>query len=179
LLVPTAFVAALIAGEVERHGVIADQEHLAGVGSGKLNERILAGQRVRAFGSDHGVGDTVHAGHRDQRRLRVKRLGGVHVRHDLVAPLDQIVGHGFGGDFREAEAGLRIDQTRIDGHAGHVDDLRGAGDIDGTRRTDGSDLSALHDDRAVFNYTVGDGQQLAALEDYGLVLGESRRRQRR
>ena len=161
-LVEAAFVAALTTGEVERHGVISDQEHLGGGGSRELNERILAGQRVCAFRSDDGIGDAVHAGHRNQGRLRVERLGGMHVRHNLVAQFDEIVGHGFGGDFREAEARLRIDQPRIDGHAGYVNDLRGARDIDGTRRTDCSDLPALHGDHAVLNDAVGDGQQLAA-----------------
>ena len=47
----------------------------------------------------------------------------VHVRHDLVARLDEIVGHRFGGDFGEAELSFGIDQAGVDGHAGGVDDL--------------------------------------------------------
>ncbi len=88
MLFKSSFVAALIAGEIERHCVVADEEHLGGVGSGELNEGILAGKRVAAFGSDDGVGDSVNAGHGDESGLGVEGFGGVHVGHDLVAGLD-------------------------------------------------------------------------------------------
>jgi hypothetical protein len=141
-----------------------------------LNERILAGQRIAALGRDDSIGDAIHASHRDQRRLGVERLGRVHVGHDLVAQFNQIVGHLFGGDFREAELRLGIDQARIDCHAGHIDDLRTAGDVDGSRRADGSDLPALQNDRAVLNYAVSNSQQLATFENDRLVLrGDFRR----
>jgi len=161
-LVETAFVAALIAGEVQRHGIIADQEHLGGVGSGKLNERILAGQGVSALGSDYGIGDAVHARYRDQSRLRVERLGSVHVGHNLVAHLDQIIGHLFGRNFRKAQLRFGIDEAGIDGHAGGVDDLRTCGNIDGIGGAYCGDFSGLHYNHAVFNHAVGYGEDLAA-----------------
>ncbi len=100
----------------------------------------------------------------------MERLGRVHVGHDLVAQFNQIVGRLFGGDFREAQLRLGIDQARIDGHAGHIDDTRACGDMDGARVTNCSNLSALHDNRAVINRSVSNSQHLATPKNHRLVL---------
>jgi hypothetical protein len=157
VLLESTFVATLIAGEVERHGIVADEEHFGGVASGELNERILAGQRVRAFGSNHGIGDAIQARHRNQRRLGMEGVGGVHVRHDLVAQFDHVVGHGFGRNLGEAQAGLGIDQAWVDGHTGGVDNFGIARNVDGTGGADGGYFSVLHYYNAIFYYSVGDG----------------------
>ena len=88
VLFESSFIAALIAGEIERHGDVADEEHLGGVSSGELNEGVLAGKRVAAFGSDDGVGDSIDASHGDESGLGMESFSRVHVGHDLVAWLD-------------------------------------------------------------------------------------------
>ena len=75
-------------------------------------------------GRDDGVGDAVEPRDRNQFRLGMEGVVHMHVRHDLVAGLDQIVGAVLGGNLGEAEVAFRIDQPGIDRHAGDVDDLR-------------------------------------------------------
>ena len=96
-------------------------------GAAELNEGILSGQGVGTVGRDDGIGDAVQASHGNQFRLGVECVVDMHVRHDLVAEFDQIVGAFLGGDFRKAKSGFGIDQAGIDGHACDVDDLGVAG----------------------------------------------------
>jgi hypothetical protein len=54
----------------------------------------------------------------------------MHVRHDLIAHLDEIVGHVLGRDLGQPELCFGIDQAGVNGHSGDVDDLRSGGYLD-------------------------------------------------
>ena len=90
------------------------------------------------------------------------------MRHDLVAGLDQIIGHFFRADLSQAEVRLGINQAGVNGHAGHVNHARVAGHAYRASRADGGDLAVLHYDCAVVDSSVRDGQQLAAAQHNGL-----------
>ena len=96
-------------------------------------------------------------------------IGHVHVRHDLVAGLDQVVGHFFGADLSKAEVGFRIDQAGINRHAARVYDFRAARDFDFARFAGGGDFPARHHQHAIVNNAMGDGQQLAAAQHHGAL----------
>ena len=91
----------------------------------------------------------------------MERIGDVHVGHDLVARLVHIVAHLIGFNFYQAEVSLRIDEPRIDGHAGGIHNRcaprNGCGG-----GTDSSDLAILHYHHAVLDYAVSNGEQLAS-----------------
>ena len=87
-LIEATLVAAFVAGKVQRHGEVADQQHLSSGGAGQLNEGILSGKRVSTGGSDDGISNAVHTRDRDERGLSVERLPRTHMGHNLVAHLD-------------------------------------------------------------------------------------------
>ena len=99
----------------------------------------------------------------------MKRIRDVHLRHDLVAQLDEIVGHFLGFNFGETEMRLRVDQPRINSHPGHIDHLRASRNFYLARFSDSGDLAAFHHQHAVFDRAMRDGQQLAARERDGLT----------
>ncbi len=88
----------------------------------------------------------------------------MHVRHDLVAGFDEVVGHTFGADFSESEVGLGIDQAGVDGHAGRVDNLRVGWNLYRRGSAYGGDLSVLDYEHAVLDGAVGDGEKLGPLD---------------
>src|SRR5579871_2054809 len=99
----------------------------------------------------------------------MKRIGDMHLWHDLIAELNQIVGHLLGFDLGEAEMSFRIDQAGIDSHPADIDHLRASRNFDFAGFADGSNLATLHHDDAVFNRAVRDGQQFAARQRDGLT----------
>ena len=143
----------------------------------QLDERILSGKRVLAVRRDNRVGDAVVARHRNQRRLRVERIGHVHVRHDLVARLHQVVGHLVGADLGQPEVGFRIDQPGIHRHPLGVDHLRARRNLHRSRRSHGRDLAVLNHDHAVLDGAVRNRQQFAARNRDRLARNQSRRRE--
>src|SRR6201997_2673585 len=104
----------------------------------------------------------------------MKRLVDVHVRHDLVGEFDAVVGAGFGRNLGKAERSLRIDESRIYGHAGDVDDSGVLRKFDGGRCAERVDLAALHDEDTVIDYAMRDREHLPAFEDDGLLLGSGK-----
>ena len=94
----------------------------------------------------------------------------VHVRHDLVAGLHEVIRGRFSRDFCQSKVRFRIDKSRIDCHPSHIDQLCSAWNIDRTCGTNRSNLSALHHDDAVLNRSVCNGKNLATLKHDGLVL---------
>ena len=71
--------------------------------------------------------------------------------------LDAIVGHVLGGNFGEAKRRLRIDEARVDGHAGDIYDFGVFRDFTDEAAPSAHDLAALHDEYAVLDHAVGDG----------------------
>ena len=59
----------------------------------------------------------------NQRCLRMERVVDMHVRHDLIAVFNVIIGHAVSRNFGQAKMGFRIDQAGINRHAGYVDHL--------------------------------------------------------
>jgi len=168
--VERALIATLLAAEVQRHRDIAHQQKISLCFASQLDERILAGKRVEITGRNDGIRDAVVAGYGDELRLRMKRIVHMHVRHDLIAELDEIIGHFFRRDFRESKLRLRVDQSRVHGHPANVNQARVLGDFHGSRRADCCNFSVFDDEHAVFDCAVSHGKELAAAQSYRLLL---------
>ena len=54
----------------------------------------------------------------------MERVRNVHVRHDLVGSLDQVIRHLVGFDFDQTKICLRVNQSWIDGHSVRLDHTR-------------------------------------------------------
>ena len=78
------------------------------------------------------------------------------------------------GDFFETEACDRVDESRVDVHAGEVDDFGVCGEGDAGHNVvgfaDDADLSIVHGDDGVFDCAIGDGVGGCADEEDGVVL---------
>ena len=88
----------------------------------------------------------------------------VHVRHDLIAGLDQIVGAALGGNLGESKIAFGIDQPGIHGHSAHIDHFRIFRNLHRAGRTDGGDLAPGHHQYAVVNRAVRNREQFSALK---------------
>jgi len=69
----------------------------------------------------------------------------VHVRHDLVACLHQIIRHVLGGNFGQSEIRFRIDQPRIHRHPGQVNHLRACRNLDRSFRAHRAEIWCVAD----------------------------------
>ena len=106
----------------------------------------------------------------------MERVVDVHVRHDFIAVLDQIIRALLCRDFRQPQVSLGINQPRINCHAGHINDPGISRNSQGGRRPDCRNLAVLDYEYAVFDCPVGHSQQLPALESDRPILGPRDRR---
>jgi hypothetical protein len=91
----------------------------------------------------------------------VESVVDVHIGEDFVRGFDEVVAHLVGGDFGKAKVGFGVDEAGVDGHAFGVDDGGAFGDFDGSGGAGGGDLAVLHEEDAVFDGAVGDGEEFA------------------
>ena len=146
----------MLIGEVHRQRYVAHQDHVIPILAFELNEDVLSWKTIVASRGHDRVGDPIYSNYRDPFSLRMERVGHVHVRHDLVARLDQIIAPLIGLDLYQAEVGFRVDEPGIHGHATGINHHRSAGNR-GARSAYSSDFAVLHHYHSVFDHTVSDG----------------------
>src|SRR3954470_12419300 len=94
----------------------------------------------------------------------------VHVRHNLIAGLDQIVGAVLSRNFGQPEVAFRIDQPGIHRHPSHIDHFRIFWNLHSTSAAQGSDLATRNYKHAVLNRPMRNRKQLPTLESESFLL---------
>src|SRR5262249_57215543 len=73
-------------------------------------------------------------------------------------------------DLRESKLRLRVDQSRVHGHAAYVNHTCVFGNLYGTGRADRGDLSVLYDEHSIFDRPVAHREELSAAQNHRLLL---------
>ena len=93
----------------------------------------------------------------------------MHVRHDFITKLNEIIGHLLGGDFGQAEVTFRINQAWVHCHSTHVLYASVSWNFHFLGRSHSGDFPVLYHQHTVFNGSMRDREQLAALEHNRLL----------
>src|SRR5438128_8415354 len=133
------------------------------------DKRILSRQSVFVLRRDNCVSDPIQPRDRNQLRFSVERVVHMHVRHDFVTKLNEIIGHLLGGNFRQAEVTFRINQAWVHSHSTHVLHASVSWNLHFRCRSHSGDFPVLYHQHTVFNGSMRDREQLAALEHNRLL----------
>src|SRR5205809_753778 len=93
----------------------------------------------------------------------------MHVRHNFITKLNEIIGHLLGGDFGQAEVTFRINQAWVHCHSTHVLYASVSWNFHFLGRSHSGDFPVLYHQHTVFNGSMRDREQLAALEHNRLL----------
>ena len=148
----------LIRTVIQRQRHIAAQNHRVAIASGKLDKNILSSNRIIGSWRNHSIGHAIKPRHGDQLRFGMEGVGNMHVRHDLIRWLRQVIAHGIGSDLRQSKRRIGIDETWINSQAVRIDNRRVLRHSNAPCRANRSDFAVNNQQHTVLDRSMADGE---------------------